>query len=214
MIIVLAFSLYEECAEGKIELDWKVEKKKQLNFFDFRSKLSSQMLTYNPRKLLYPGDDRMRAVTSLPKMQRGRKRTAQVTLAQVKRAKRWGTSRLCGNIDKLCNHIDSIESRSKSRVCAWCGEPAYTMCTKCKDDNGKPVVLHYNSKGGKGKGMQCFYQYHNDSCFGLGKNDKTLLLKGKKTDWEPPTAENIAENAKHISNICTVIRNNHSAGRR
>jgi len=205
MILVLAYSLYEECAEGKIESDWKIDKNKKVDFFQFRSKLSTQMLTYSPKRLLYPGDDRMRAVTSIPRALRGQKRSGQVTTAQVKKAKRWGSSRLCGNIDKLCNHVLSIEKIKKSRVCAWCGEPAYTLCHKCKDESGRPVALHYNSKGGKGIGKICFYHYHNDSCFGLGKKDATLLLKGKKGDWEPPSKEDIHENAVHVGNLCTII---------
>ena len=47
--------------------------------------------------------------------------------------------------------------------------------------------------------------YHNDTCFGLGKNDSSLLLKGKKSDWVPPTADGIAENAEHVSNLSTMI---------
>ena len=136
MVIVLAYGLYEECCEGKIELEWKIDDNKKLDYFQFRSRLSMQMLTYTPKKMLYPGDDKMRAVTSIPREKRGGKRLGQVSIAQVKKAKRWGTSRLCGNVDKLCKHVDSIIPVSKSRVCAWCGEPTYTLCGKCKDDNG------------------------------------------------------------------------------
>ena len=103
--------------------------------------------------MLYPSDDRMRAVTSILRERRGRKRLGKVSATQVKKAKRWSTSRLCGDLDKLCKHADSVISASKSRVCAWCGEPSYTLCAKCKDDNGKPVPLHYNPKGVR-KGAQ------------------------------------------------------------
>jgi hypothetical protein len=154
--------------------------------------------------MLYPGDDRMRAVTSIPRERRGGKRTGKVSIAQVKKAKRWSTSRLCGDIDKLCKHIDAIHKVTKSRVCAWCGEPAYTLCGKCKDENGKHIPLHLNPKGAR-KGALCFYHYHNDTCFGLGKNDTSLLLKGKKGDWQPPTADDIAENAQHVKDLCNII---------
>ena len=147
----------------------------------------------------------MRAMTLIPRALRGQKRSAQVTAAQVKKAKRWGNSRLCGNMDKLCNHVLSIEKTKKSRVCMCCGKPAYTLCRKCKDESRRLVALHYNSKGGKGKGLICFYHYHNDSCFGLGKNDSTLLLKGKKGDWEPPSVDDITENAMHVRDLCTMI---------
>ena len=54
-----------------------------------------------------------------------------------------------------------------------------TVCGKCEDDKGKRIALHYNAKAGDAKGHHCFYHYHNDTCFGLGKNDVSSILNGK-----------------------------------
>lgn len=205
MIIVLAYDIYLECAEGQINCEWKVQEKKRLSFFRFRQYLSEQMLTYSPTSMKYYGDEKMRAVTELPKARRmgGRKkRQHSVTLSQLRSAKRSTKSRLCGNIDKLCIHVGSIQKIKTGRICAWCGKPgAYTVCGKCKDDNKKPVSLHYNSKGENGNGALCFYHYHNDCRFGLGKNDSTSLLKQKKGEWEEPTAEDVDDNRTHVESL-------------
>ena len=163
------------------------------------------MLTYSPTNVKYHGDERMRAVTGMPRVKRAgstRKRLGSVSLAQVKAAKRYSTTRLCGNIDKLCMHVASKEKLKTGRICAWCGKQgAYTVCGKCVDDNKKPVALHYNSQGQHGQGAMCFYHYHNDSRFGLGKNDSSVLLKQKKGEWEEPTAEEIDDNRSHVASL-------------
>jgi hypothetical protein len=46
-------------------------------------------------------------------------------------------------------------------------------------------------KKGQAIGEMCFYHYHNDNMFGLGKNDKSSLLHGVKGDWKKPTATEI-----------------------
>ena len=211
LCIVLAFSIYEECCEGNIEAEWKVESKERKSYFQFREILSKQMLNYHPRKQNYPGDEKMRVVTSMTKVARGlvsmkRKEGGPVaSLAQVKKAKRYGTSRLCGDLGKLCTHVKSIQSISSDKnplTCAWCGLPTYTICTKCKDDKGKPIPLHYNVKRGKNtKGSLCFYHYHDDRCFGLGRRDATKILGNKLSDWSPPEKDDIVENASHIKEL-------------
>ena len=35
---------------------------------------------------------------------------------------------------------------NKPRVCAWCGENCYTICSTCKNKSGKGIPLHYNPK--------------------------------------------------------------------
>ena len=165
------------------------------------------MLSYHPKKQLYPGDEKMRVVTSMPRKGRAkcskRKEGPMVSLAQLKKAKRHGTSRLCGPLDKLCTHIGHIQASSKRPlVCAWCGLNTYSVCGKCKDDKGKPIPLHYNPKREKTKGSLCFYHcYHNDSCFGLGKNDSNRILGLKRSDWSLPDKHDIKDNASHISSL-------------
>ena len=86
----------------------------------------------------------------------------------------------CGDLNKLCRHIDSID-KSHRLNCAWCGEPCYSVYTLCIGKNKKPVPLHFGSK--KGLNYMCFMNYHNDNCIGLAKVDD----QGPKKKWKEPT---------------------------
>ena len=61
MIWAVAYSLYEECAEGMINLDWEVTNK--VDFWIFCDVGSEQLLAYNPKKSKFI-DDKMMRVTS------------------------------------------------------------------------------------------------------------------------------------------------------
>ena len=198
MAIVIAFDVYGECCNGDLEENWRNDN--PVDFHKFRSILSKQMLAYCPKRLKYPGDQNMRSVTAIPR-QRRRINIPNVTAEQVQRNKRYRASRLCGDIDKLCSHVKKIEKLRKPRVCAWCGSNTYSVCTLCKDDNGKPVPLHYNAKKGECVGAMCFYNYHNDNMFGLGKNDYTRLLGGVKGNWRKPNRTEISQNKEHIESL-------------
>ena len=100
MIIVLAFSIYEECCKGEIEERWKVDDKDKVDFYCFREILSMQLLTYSLWKQNYLGDARIRAVTSVARVNRNKRRAAVASLSQFKKAKRYSTSRLCSNLNK------------------------------------------------------------------------------------------------------------------
>jgi len=207
LAIVTAYDIYRECAQGEVETDWKVEKKDMMGFHKFREKLSDRMLKYTPKATSLPGDEAMRAVTAMPISARAKrgKESSQVTSDQFKKAKRFQTSRLCGDLNKFCKHVESIVRLSnKPRICAFCGLKTYTMCGICKDEDKKAVPLHYNSTKGEGKGMQCFYMYHNDSCFGLGKNDSTRILNGVKSNWEFPTLNEIRDNSGHVRDLSST----------
>jgi hypothetical protein len=42
----------------------------------------------------------------------------------------------------------------------------------------KGVALHLNaSSKGKGAGKQCFFKWHDENHFGLGKNDRSKILR-------------------------------------
>ena len=176
-----------------------------MDYFEFRERLANQMLAYCPKSEHLPGDQFMRAVTSIPKANRAsrpkssRGEDNNVNRAQFSRAKRYKTSRLCGDLNKLCYHTSSIIKMKKPRICAWCGENTYTMCGICKDTNGKGIPLHYNSK--KQITKRCFYDYHNDMKFGLGRNDMTQLLNGVKSQWIEPDDAVLRNHARVIKAI-------------
>ena len=67
----VAYDMYLECCEGKLNPLWYV--KKPMTFWQFRDKLGKQMLKYDPRFCNYPGDDRMRSYTAMNKEQRMKK---------------------------------------------------------------------------------------------------------------------------------------------
>ena len=67
MAVVVAYDIYIECCEGKLNPAWYV--KDPLPFWSFREKLPMQQLSYDPCKRVYPGDCHMRVTT-----QQGRSR--------------------------------------------------------------------------------------------------------------------------------------------
>ena len=105
---------------------------------------------------------------------------------------------------KECMHVKGIMRLRKPLICAWCGKPACTVCGKCKDNKGKRIVLHYNTKAGDTKGHQYFYHYYNNTCFGLDKNDANSILSGKKGDWKLPSNDDFKENASYIESLASL----------
>ena len=220
MAVVVAYDMYLECAEGKLDPDWKVSNPH--DFWSFREQLSELMLQYSPTNCNYPGDKLMRKATQQSRVQRRvtrasargrpRSRTPSPTLESVTRRRRTGaspqerhkevvaennnpitremldeaslgpTSRLCGNLEKIMCHVQSITgSKKHGRKCAVCGKEAYTSCGLCN------IGLHYNAKQGVGCGKMCFFDYHDDQFFGLACADCTLVGT-KLSEFNEPTA--------------------------
>lgn len=205
LAVVIAFDMYLEIAEGKLDESWKVNN--TVKFWRFRELLSEQMLQYNPIDRKYPGDDKMRVCTQKKKRARSTSRSRSpfrdgkeseqeaVTREQLAEAKRGGKgSRLCGNMSKFTYHVNSIEKIRSEKICYWCGGPAYTICQICE------VPLHYGPKKGAHAGKQCFLHYHDESMFGLGRGDCSLLNTSKK-DWQSPTRSRCARNRAHITTL-------------
>jgi len=75
------------------------------------------------------------------------------------------------------------------------------MCGVFKDTSGKTIPLHYNSKKDTMKSKLCFYHYHDDMKFGLGRNDSTQVLNGIKSQWIEPDKSTFQNHSKHIQAI-------------
>ena len=99
-----------------------------MSFKKFRKELSKQMLMYNPKDESLLGDGNFRVVTQLPKARRGRntgKRKAPppqyaddgVSIQNLKIAKNHCKTRLCGNLDLLQLHVDSVEQGRNTKPC-------------------------------------------------------------------------------------------------
>ena len=69
LAIVIAYDMYLEVTEGKLDKDWKIVY--PVDFWTFRDVLSIQMLEYDPKNRRYPGDDSMRVCTKQNKNKRG-----------------------------------------------------------------------------------------------------------------------------------------------
>lgn len=208
IVVAVAYDIYLEVCEGKIEAAWKVEK--PVSRWEFQNKLAEQALTYSPKKNLYPGDSKLRANTVIPLRQRraaGPDRDGNVTRTQLQMLTESEQSRGCGDLDKLCRHIASSVKVPKGRVCSWCGKMAYQACGICKDSDGKPVALHLQKKASNNTILpMCFWNYHNDACIGLGKDDSSLIRKRKKSDWDEPSNRERQENREHINQLKARFR--------
>ena len=207
--IATSYAMYKEACEGNLNPDWKIEN--PVSFWEWRDKLSKQMLQYDPADQLYPGDELFRAVTSLPKKKRksssngpGRpskksKEKSPVFVDKVDLCveieKDEKDRRLCGDLTCFSSHVLSTRKMKNGGICAWCGIRSFTKCEKC----GK--YLHFFPQRGKvDHKVNCFANFHDDSKFGLSRVDQPLLGK-KKADWKDPSGSKQKRNRKHISNL-------------
>lgn len=207
MTVVIAFDIYQELCEGRLDADWKM---KPVDFFTFREQLAIQMLQYTPGKRQYPGDGKFRVATQQHKKRRPdspsfaspRKRqksqgtdsdsaASNISTEDLQRA----SGRLCGVLDPLMNHLESIRRLPghNAKVCAVCGKKAYEECKLC----AKP--LHYKNTQ-DGMNVPCFFQYHNTSFFGLAKDDSCMVgsARGK---FSLPTDDARKQHAEHLKEL-------------
>jgi len=212
LAIVVAYDIYLEVCEGKLDEEWKVNH--PADFWTFRDILSIQMLEYDPKRRKYLGDDTMRVCTKQSKKNRtneednlvtlrsGKKRTrgrpsaADLDSGKVARefvrdkSGRGQNSRLCGDLSRLDRHLKSVETSLKHpKACRVCGGDAYPICGLCG------VPLHFMPSKGRHANKVCFIDYHDDCFFGLSREDNSLS-KRKKSDWVYPTVAKRKENSK------------------
>jgi len=217
LAIVVAYDIYLEVCEGKLDQDWKVNY--PVDFWTFRDILSIQMLEYEPKNRKYLGDDAMRVCTKQTKksrttneddsstMRSGRKRTrGRPSAADLQGAKaarefvraksgRGANSRLCGDLSRLDKHLKSVETSLKHpKTCRVCGGDAYSICGLCG------VPLHFMPSKGKNANKTCFIDYHDDCFFGLAREDNKVS-NTKKSDWVYPTVAKKKENSKRWRNL-------------
>jgi hypothetical protein len=216
LAVVVAYDLYLEVAEGKLDVAWQIDN--PLDFWTFREQLSKQMLEYSPTRKQYPGDANMR-----PSMQQSRRQqvasqdfsvqrrragrpsasvpvpgsvaaaSSGVTMQHLNRASSSRDSRLCGDLTRLQRHLDSVVTgKHHGKKCLVCGELSYSACKLCGD---KP--LHFFPRNGKSAGKACFVDYHSDSFFGLASDDRTVV--NASTRWAPASQTKRKRNARAIA---------------
>ena len=202
MAIVVAYDIYLEVCEGKLNEDWK--NTDPVSFHTFREQLSAQMLAYDPRKRLYPGDEFMRVSTKQPSSVRPGKQTMEkapsnadgtVSVRQLQAAKRGGKKgRLTYSLNQFNHHCESLVRVTKNPwACYVCGQPTYTKCGICNEP------LHMIGCKGPQKNTNCFLKFHDPLFFGLCKNDYWMTNRcQKKSDWTMPSSLEMKLNACHI----------------
>jgi len=216
LAIVIAYDIYLECVEGKLDKDWLVNY--PVDFWTFRDILSIQMLEYDPTKRKYLGDNEMRVCTKQNKKARvddedvtelhgGRSRNRGRPSAQILKQQKIKTaynkaksgrgehSRLCGDLTRFNRHMKSLETALKHpKQCRVCGLDAYSICGLCK------APLHFLPTKGKNCGRTCFFDYHDDCFFGLARED-AKVSDFKKADWVYPSIAKKKENTRTIKSL-------------
>jgi hypothetical protein len=71
LAIAVAHDMYLECAEGKLDPLWKLEKGERLTFNEFQQRLGKQMIRYMPSQEAFPGDSNLRQHKQSKKKDRG-----------------------------------------------------------------------------------------------------------------------------------------------
>ena len=190
MAVVIAYDIYQECAEGNLDESWKVDK--PLSFWHFREKLSEQMLKYRPVDRKYPGDSNLRCATSqnmgkrknqnmrdsdgpapathghrdeeiAPSGLSGSEMFVYKHLKQYVDKLTPSNTRYCGDLRELERHVAAAATGFKDgRRCAFCGELTYSKCVICD------APLCFFPLKGKNRGKLCYLHYHDITDFGLG----------------------------------------------
>ena len=205
LAVVTAYDMYKECAEGKINPEWRVYK--IVDFHRFRERLGQQMLTYDPRKRLYIGDEKFRVCTQQNQEQRRRTSPARSSSSSSQSttsgigdeecsSENASSTRLCGFLDTLFEHQESVKRfpGNNGRVCFVCGGRTSKSCTKCG------VALHLLPPEGKQTKISCFMLYHNTGFFGLARQDCGIVRR-RRRDWEFPSQEEMQLNSQQMRQI-------------
>jgi len=179
LAIVTAYDMYKECATASLQ-EWKLAENNMMSFKEFRLKLGTQMLEYDPKKKQLPGDEMMCSYVQQSKEQR-RKRSSGYTITPVelRAASATKKSRLCGDLNKLTDHISSKVGYKDKRNCVVCGQACYTKCELCGE------FMHFGA--GKNNNMNCHIDWHNTMMFGLCRKDMSTYHRRPMSEWKTPT---------------------------
>lgn len=215
MAIVASYDMYRECCSGELDENWKV--KKPMTYAEFLLKLSEQLLTYDPANLRYPGDEKLRASTIVPKKRRRNSKdmTASdesfpdtgVTTTNLRIARE--KHRFCYSIGEIEDHFKHMVNVSNAKICDACGLKTYWECKLCQ----APLCVFTNRTW---TGASCVFLYHKEEFFGLARSDYVEVLKKGWTDgrvrtkqeiqreleaWRPANGEAVQRNARFISRL-------------
>ena len=206
LALVVAWDIYREVVEGKLDTRYYLPETDRLTFEQFRDLCSRAQLSYNPKKRLYPGDEYFTECTKENKRRRRivKSTGTRATRPQVEEEMNAPETRLCGDLKALTAHAMSVTKNKDNhyRGCAVCGKPTYFTCGLC----GKPTHF-FNERPAKGVDLEqaklCFLQLHDNGLFGLLCCDRKLFYTGDKRldSFNMPSDEDIERNRLWISRI-------------
>lgn len=201
----MAYEIYKDCAEGRVDPEWKISN--PVGGPEFRSKLSKQMLEYNPEHLNYPGDSKLRSVTRRNKRRRGRASTNNNAVCEdgelrvgfgdylndMKPRKRGEVSRFAiHSSDVLKKHLSSMKQVGAAK-CEVCNEKTFWRCDLC---NGARMCL----KSGSGAAsLSCVLDYHSEDHMGLTRDDRHRFFGEKKSAFNGVKTSDLKKNRAHIN---------------
>ncbi|MGL5935918.1 MAG: hypothetical protein ACRCZI_09890 [Cetobacterium sp.] len=208
MAIVIAYDIYLECSEGKLDPTWKLVdpqgKPNPVSFHVFRETLARQMLAYNPANKKYLGDELFRATTVQTKAKRARSPVPPPQEGVIVSTEAGITEdalnltstklRLCGFLGDVTEHFDSCQTMDdcKKLTCVYCGKLSYQFCNLCG------VAVHkFTQEDGQ---PACFFRYHDTGCFGLARSDFKITNK-KQKEWSYPTLSEIRKNEEQMKKL-------------
>ena len=103
-------------------------------------------------------------------------------------------------------HTASIVRKNHGNARAWCGQAGvYINCGECERHTGKKASLRLSCKSGPGKGLMSYYHYHDDSLFGIPKNETSPLLNQPKWEWKAPKKNEVKENRSYIKDLAEKL---------
>ena len=199
MAVVVAYDIYLEVAAGILDRNLAV---RPVDFHRFREKLAIQMLTYCPKNRMYPGDEKFRVYTQIPRAKRPRMDAPSVasdysTRSGVDRNMLSDSrQRLCGFLDDLLQHERDMKAlpRHTHRVCVACGKACYHYCSLCP---GSPPLHLFKPNG---RQNTCFLHYHNTASFGAWKNDQVITGR-KKKEWRYPDDSDLQQHSQDMTRL-------------
>ena len=96
--------------------------------------------------------------------------------------------RLCGDLDVLIQHTESMVRKTNKYDCEVCGKKTLWKCQKC---NKALCVL----EKGTFAGGTCMLRFHSDSFFGLAKSDAKMH---DIVTWRPSNRNKIKRHATYM----------------
>lgn len=204
----MAYEFYKECTQGNVDPDWKVDD--PMTGPEFRARMLEQMLEYDPRRLHYPGDSKLRSVTRINRKRRGKvTTTANNTvcedgqlrvgfpdyLNEMRPRGRGEVTRFAiHSSEVLKKHLKSMKQVSEAK-CEVCSNKTFWRCDLC---NGARMCL----KSGSGAStLSCVLDYHSEDHMGLTREDRHRFFGEKKSTFTGVKAAELKRNRVHIDGL-------------